>query len=156
MPEWYLTLNTGAEKHSDGSSPQLVVLLLPTFLPPLPKEIWIFEQACGPVVILSFFLSFPVLCFLYTSFCNLPPLFPTSISVLSPSVSPLQTLVSPSPLLPGRTNRRIRPTWVPWRPPRSTPPPPSPPAEPQVCLPSVTCLDDCQVLSGSFNLLQVI
>lgn len=39
MPEWYLTLNTGAEKHSDGSSPQLVVLLLPTFLrPPFQKK----------------------------------------------------------------------------------------------------------------------
>jgi len=75
--------------------------------------------------------SFPVLFSLLPSFTR--------------SISPHQTLVSPSPLLPGHTNRRIRPTWVPWRPPQSTPPPPSPPAEARACLPSVTCLDDCQV-----------
>lgn len=75
--------------------------------------------------------------------------------------SPHQTLVSPSPLLPGRMNRRTRPTWVPWRPPPSTPPPPSPPAEARACLPSVTCLDDCQVdpllyLLKSPQMIQII
>lgn len=88
-----------------------------------------FEPAAGPLI--TFLSFFSCLFLLLLSFPR--------------SVSPHQTLVSPSPLLPGRTNRRTRPTWVPWRPPQSTPPPPSLPAEARACLPSVTCLDDCQV-----------